>query len=235
MEKLVKKLKSKNGNSFLFMPYFVTFGVMLMYIIMEMGTAYVRRVELQTITDATARAGIYGGMTGSGAIFTLEGSVENFIKGNKYHIYVNLDDGMATTLANEILLANINNLGTISLKDDKNGKTLNNINDGQLLITKIIFCEPNTSSTIYSGSPNLINLVKNKKVPIWNKSINWGDGAYQWTEITRLESTHEVMASGNFFVAIEGEYKPFFADTILGKNSLTLDGFASALATAVKK
>ena len=215
--KIKNKLKSKNGNSFLFMPYLVTFGVMIIYIIMEMGTAYVRQIELQTVTDTMVRAGIYGGMTGSGAQFYEEGH-DN--KNSSYkHIYVNLDDAIARGLARAIYDENMK--GMVALNKSKN-----EAKRGQYWISDIDICSKKSS---FDSS------IKNRTIPIWNVTDDkTGAGNYLWTKIAVMESGEEIMSTGNFYVAIKGEYKTLVAFSVLGKETIDMQAFASALATATK-
>ena len=216
------KIKSKNGNSFLFMPYLVTFGVMIMYIIMEMGTAYVRQIELQTLTDTMVRAGIYGGMTGNGAQFYEEGySIDRYGTQNP-HIYVNLDDAMARGLARYIYEINIT--GLQSLK-----KSQSETKRGQYWIKKVNLCNPETLGSMYG-------YVDDRTLPVWNTLDNTsGRGDYYWTPISNLSTGSEIMSTGNFYVAIEGEYKTIISHSVIGKDSIDMKSFASALATAEKR
>ncbi len=207
---LFKILKTKSGNSFLFMPYLVTFGITMLYIAMEMGTAYVRQIEVQSVTDAVARAGVYAGMRGSGVNYYLEND----------HVYINLDDATALQVAELVFKKNVGKDGVISSIKT----SASDMNKGQYLIKDIEYCNPQN------------RIAKTKKIPIWNKTNGeTGKGNFHWTEVSNLKSNSEVMSTGNFFVTIEGEYHTLIADVIIGKPTISIDGFASALATATKK
>lgn len=227
--KIKNKITSKNGNSFLFMPYIVIFGTTLMYMSMEMGMAFVRQVQLQTVTDAAARAGVYGGMTGKGASFYRE----------MEHIYIDLDDTTALGVSAAILDRNLSNIYGLFVTGTPN------IPNGGLEIKKINFSNPNSTKDV----------TKNKKMPVWNRTLDSGyttlrtgynavggrtsvasgkrdSGEYVWTPISDFDTAAQVMGSGNFFVAIDGEYHTIVAFSVINKDTLNIDGFASALATA---
>ena len=216
--KIKEKLKSKNGNSFLFMPYLVTFGVMIMYIIMEMGTAYVRQIELQTLTDTMVRAGVYGGMTGDGAQFYEEGwSKEE----SNVHIYVNLDDSIARGLARYIYDKNVTSMKTLNTSRSETRR-------GQYWIKQVNICSPETLGSMKY-------FVEDRTVPVWHiENETTGKGNYRWTQLSNLHTGEEIMSTGNFYVAIEGEYKTIIAHSVLRKDSINMKAFASALATAEK-
>ena len=213
LKRFLNKIKSKKGNSYLFMPFMVIFGVTLMYTAMEMGLAYTRQVELQTITDATARAGIYAGMTGNGAAFYKEND----------HIFVNLDDPTAQGVARAILDKNLDGLTGIK-------KASGAAKGGQYQITSVMF-NPTVST------PGFPDTFKNKKVPIWYRDAahNGLSAKYRWMKISNFKTSEQIYSSGNFYVVITGNYKTMIANRIINRQSIKLNSFASALATAKKK
>ena len=223
MLKFLYKLKSKKGNTFLFMPYICIFGCMFIYIFMDMGTAYARSIEMQSIVDAGCRAGVYGGMNGKYTQYVVErydGS--GFLQSSSdYHVYVMLDGGTALAVSREII---IKNLEVLSIET---GSNVTDITPGKLYIanSKIRLSNPQ----VFKERTNGIHGVD--VIPVWNRDSK----TYVPTRISSFNDYQEVMKTGNFFVSIEGEYRTMIANVILGRDSIKMSSFASALATATLK
>ena len=218
---LKERLFSKNGNSFLFMPYLITFGITMMYMAMEMGTAYVRNIELQTITDASARAGVYAGMQGSGSQYFVTD-----LNTSDEHVTVDLDDSVAYTLAARIFNKNVQHMSCIT-NDASKAKP------GSLVITHIVYSNYKNQGI----SSSLRNEILSQELPVWDvqakKYVNVPISKFR--EADGSLSGARVMATGNFYVAIEGKYHTLIANNVVGVNTIDLQGFASALATAKVK
>ena len=198
---------------------------------MDMGTAYARNVEMQTITDAGCRAGVYGGMNGNYTQYIVErynstltmganGYYEYTnagVNGTDYHVYVMLDGGTALAVSRAIILLNIEELGI------QTGDDLDDIRSGRLYVDQdsIRLCSPQ----VFEGNKTIRGV---NTIPVWNKE----NKQYEPVYIESFQDYYEVLKSGNFFVTIEGEYKTIMASSVLGKDSIKLKSFAAAVATA---
>lgn len=228
MLKFLYKLKNKKGNTFLFMPFICIFGCMFIYIFMDMGTAYARTIEMQSIADAGCRAGVYGGMNGKYTQYIVErydgSDFGTLTSSENYHIYVMLDGGTALAVAREIIIRNLNVLSI------QTGNDITDVTPGKLYVSnsKIKLSNPDAffGRSHYHGVYTL---------PVWQRPSGGGSGQYVPTKINSFANYQEVMKTGNFFVTIEGEYRTIMASEILGRDSIRMSAFASALATAKLK
>lgn len=215
--RIMNFLKSKKGNTFLFMPYICIFGCSFIYIFMDMGTAYARSIEIQSIADAGCRAGVYGGMNGEYTQYIIERYDDE-----NYHVYIMLDGGTAMAVAREVILENLTMLSI------ETGDTVLETTPGKLYIG---------TNNIKLSDPSVFEELSDvhgvNTIPIWKAPVEGsGTGNYVAVPISNFQNYQEVMKSGNFFVYIQGEYKTIMAGSILGKESIHLEGFAAAVATA---
>ena len=211
---IIRKLRSKRGNSFLFTPFIVLFGCAMIYMFTDMGSAYARSIEIQTVADATARAGVFAGMNGKYTQYVAENE-----SGGK-HVYVMLDGGTALGAAREVA---VKNLEVLSIDT---GDTVTDARQGRLFVGKsmIHLCNVND----FAGG---VKYKDCNTIPMWNRDAQSYDPVY----IESFNDAQEVLKSGNFFVTIKGEYRTIMANFIIGKQSIHMNGFASAIATAQPK